>query len=217
MTLEPTPPSLQSTPPSLNSPTATAPASSAPASSALGTRVRNTLIALTAVILVVLIFFGLRTQTQVPTLASLVGRSLPLEEALANERPTLIEFYADWCTSCQAMVPTVAAIEEEYGDRLNVVMLNVDNDKWLPEVLRYHVDGIPHFEFLDGQGQAIAATLGQQPRSMMAANVAALLTGDRLPYAKLSGQTSSFEAGLGLSAGATDPRSHGNLSPGPSL
>jgi hypothetical protein len=88
-------------------------------------------------------------------------------------------------------------------------MLNVDNNKWLPEVLRYRVDGIPHFVFLNPTGNAIAQTIGEQPLAIMEANLDALIADAPLPYAYATGQTSSFEASVSTSA-SNDPRSHGS-------
>lgn len=175
----------------------------------LAKRLRNLLIALVAIILSVSLVLGLKTETGSASLASLAESSTPLEVALANGKPTLMEFYANWCTSCQAMAKDMSELEDEYGDRLNFVMLNVDNSKWLPELLRYRVDGIPHFVFLSAAGEAIASTIGEQPRSIMAANLEALSNGSPLPHVAGRGQVSRVEAPLAPRPTADDPRSHG--------
>jgi thioredoxin-like negative regulator of GroEL len=88
-------------------------------------------------------------------------------------------------------------------------MLNVDNTKWLPEILSYRVDGIPHFVFLGTDGQPVAQAIGEQPRSVMEENLVALASGVALPNAEATGQTSAFSAPVAPSS-AADPRSHGS-------
>ncbi len=173
------------------------------------TRLRNFVIALVAIALSVSIFLGFKTETAPGMLSAMAEEAIPLEVALSNGKPTLMEFYANWCTSCQAMAADLQTLKQEYGDRLNFVMLNVDNTKWLPEVLQYRVDGIPHFVFLDDAGAKIAEAIGEQPRSVMAANLVALTESAPLPYAQASGQTSAFSAPVSPNpASKTDPRSH---------
>lgn len=181
-----------------------------PSTPPLSARLRNFVIVLVAVALSVAIFFGLRTETGSTTLSTIATESVPLDVALSNGKPTLIEFYANWCTSCQAMAPDIAALEEQYGEQVNFVMLNVDNSKWLPEILSYRVDGIPHFVFLAQNGQPIAQTIGEQPKAVMEANLVALAGGEALPHASATtGQTSAFSAPV-KPTGAADPRSHGS-------
>ncbi|MGI0484748.1 thioredoxin family protein [Pantanalinema rosaneae CENA516] len=184
---------------------------STPPESLVSQRVRNIVIAIVAIALSISVFLGFGTETGSGLLTEMAETSVPFNVALSNGKPTLMEFYANWCTSCQAMAPDLQALKQQYGDRVNFVMLNVDNSKWLPEILSYRVDGIPHFVFLGKDGKDIAQAIGEQPRSIMEANLVALTTGDELPYAQASGQTSAFAAPVSTpKASASDPRSHGS-------
>lgn len=178
--------------------------------SALATRLRNLAIVLVAVVLSSAIFFGLQTGNSASSLGAMAVAATPLETALSNDKPTLMEFYADWCTSCQAMAKDMGELKQQYDDRVNFVMLNVDNSKWLPEMLHYRVDGIPHFVFLNPQGEAIASTIGEQPHSIMAANLDALVAESDLPYAQTRGRVSEVEALVAPQASPDDPRGHGS-------
>ena len=171
---------------------------------------RNILIAITAVSLSVALFLGLQTEVSSSSIEAQVKASTPLDVALSNGKPSLTEFYADWCTSCQAMAGDLAEIKQKYGQDVNFVMLNVDNTKWLPEILRYRVDGIPHFVFMDQAGEAIAESIGEQPRSILEADLDALIANNPLPYTYSSGQVSQFEAPVSTqTSNSDDPRSHG--------
>ncbi|MGP0127993.1 MAG: thioredoxin family protein [cyanobacterium endosymbiont of Rhopalodia musculus] len=173
-------------------------------------RVRNFLIAFVGIALSAAIFFGFQTQANYMSLEVQAEQSVPLTVAYNNGKPTLTEFYANWCTSCQAMASDLAEIKQKYADSVNFVMLNVDNNKWLPEILRYRVNGIPHFVFLNGEGEVTAQTIGKQPSSVMKANLDALLAHKTLPYAASTGQTSIFNVPVNTpSSGQSDARSHG--------
>lgn len=178
-------------------------------------KARNLLIVGVAVVLSVLVVMGVRTQTPAASLETLAAESTPLETALTNEKPSLMEFYANWCTSCQAMAGDMANLRTTYGNDVNFVMLNVDNTKWLPEMLHYRVDGIPHFVYLNNQGEPVTAAIGEQPKTVIASNLDALVAGATLPYQQGVGQTSSLEPATAQSTVTTnaqrsdDPRSHG--------
>lgn len=176
----------------------------------VGQRLRNFLVVMAAVVLAIAVFLGLNTQVPENNLSALAESAVPYDTALANGKPTLMEFYANWCTSCQAMAGDMTQLRETYGDRVNFVMLNVDNSKWLPEMLEYRVDGIPHFVYLDDSGAAISTAIGEQPRLILAENLDALLSHDPLPHEQALGRTSVLEEPISRGAAINDdPRSHG--------
>ena len=62
------------------------------------------------------------------------------DELLKEEKPVLVDFYADWCGPCRMQSPIVDAIAEENSD-VAVAKLNVDD---VPEVAeRFGIASIP--------------------------------------------------------------------------
>jgi thiol-disulfide isomerase/thioredoxin len=175
-----------------------------------GSKLTNIVIAFAAIALAIALFLGLGNETGVASLETQAKQSTPLEIALNNGKPTLTEFYANWCTTCQAMAKDLAQLKKDYNKTVNFVMLNVDNSKWLPEVLKYRVDGIPHFIFINAQGQTIGETIGEQPLTIFRSNLDALIANQELPYSYTSGRVSDFEAPVSpTGSNQDDPRSHG--------
>ncbi|EXB99569.1 Thioredoxin-like protein [Morus notabilis] len=142
------------------------------------------------------------------SLKDLAAVALPYEEALSNGKPTVVEFYADWCEVCRELAPDVYKVEQQYKDRVNFVMLNVDNTKWEQELDEFGVEGIPHFAFLDKDGNEEGNVVGRLPKKYLLENVDALSRGEAsVPHARVVGQYSSAEARKVHQV--VDPRSHG--------
>lgn len=142
------------------------------------------------------------------SLKDLSAAALPYEEALSNGKPTVVEFYADWCEVCRELAPDVYKVEQQYKDSVNFVMLNVDNTRWEQEIDEFGVEGIPHFAFLDREGNEEGNVVGRLPRKYLLENVDALSRGEAsIPHARVVGQYSSAENRKVHQV--VDPRSHG--------
>ncbi|XP_010263823.1 PREDICTED: thioredoxin-like protein HCF164, chloroplastic isoform X2 [Nelumbo nucifera] len=142
------------------------------------------------------------------SLKDLSAAAVPYEEALSNGMPTVVEFYADWCEVCRELAPDVYKVEQQYKDRVNFVMLNVDNTKWEQELDEFGVEGIPHFAFLDREGNEEGNVVGRLPKKYLLENVDALARGEAsVPHARVVGQYSSAESRKVHRV--VDPRSHG--------
>ena len=88
--------------------------------------------------------------------------SIEPEVAFKNDKPTFLEFYAEWCEVCKEMAPKVSALKDEYEKDINFVFLNVDNQKWEKYIRRFDVNGIPQVNLFDKEGNLKFTFIGKQ-------------------------------------------------------
>jgi len=88
--------------------------------------------------------------------------SVDPEIAFTNNKPTFLEFYAEWCEVCKEMAPQVSAFKDEYDKDINFVFLNVDNQKWGNYIEKFSVNGIPQVNLFDKKGNLISTFIGKQ-------------------------------------------------------
>ena len=110
------------------------------------------------------------------TLKTMAQTATPYDVAMANQRPTLIEFYADWCTTCQSLSPTITALHDQWGDRINFVMLNIDDPQWASLVNQFQVNGVPNLTLLDNSHSVTDTFMGNIPKSLLESELTELLS-----------------------------------------
>ena len=88
--------------------------------------------------------------------------SVDPEIAFKNNKPTFLEFYAEWCEVCKEMAPKVSTLKDEYEKDINFVFLNVDNQKWDNYIRQFRVNGIPQVNLFDEKGNLISTFIGKQ-------------------------------------------------------
>ena len=88
--------------------------------------------------------------------------SVDPEIAFKNNKPTFLEFYAEWCEVCQEMAPKLSVLKDEYEENINFVFLNVDNQKWNNYIGKFDVNGIPQVNLFDKEGNLISTFIGKQ-------------------------------------------------------
>jgi thioredoxin 1 len=69
-------------------------------------------------------------------------------DVLRANIPTLVDFHADWCRSCQLLDPVLDELAEGWGDRAQIVKLDVEANPHTAD--RYFVKAIPTLILFDG-------------------------------------------------------------------
>ncbi|MFM7548292.1 MAG: thioredoxin domain-containing protein [Cyanobacteriota bacterium] len=180
-----------------------------PSGGRLGSRERLLLVAIALVLAAALLWLRGGLHPEAP-LEKLARQSPELPVALSNGRPTLVEFYADWCEACRAMAPAMAQLEQRQRGQLDVVLLNVDNPRWQPEIERFEVNGIPQLEFFNAAGEPVGRAIGARSAPELQALGEAVVAGEPLPQLAGVGRISALEqAPTTATATMASPRSHG--------
>jgi len=87
-------------------------------------------------------------------------------EVLKSAEPVLVDFWAEWCGPCKMIAPILDEASNEYGDRLKIVKLNIDDNPETPP--KYNIRGIPTL-MLFKNGGVEATKVGALSKSQLAA------------------------------------------------
>jgi len=132
--------------------------------------------------------------------------SVDPEIAFINNKPTFLEFYAEWCEVCKEMAPQVSAFKDEYEKDINFVFLNVDNQKWANYIQKFAVNGIPQVNLFDKKGNLISTFIGKQDEIKIRESIKNLQKGGK-PYEEII--NSEFSKIQENKNNEVSPRSHG--------
>uniref|UniRef100_A0A7S2V5P4 Thioredoxin domain-containing protein n=1 Tax=Fibrocapsa japonica TaxID=94617 RepID=A0A7S2V5P4_9STRA len=147
-------------------------------------RKNNLLIACSSVLAAVCLFATQRffPPDSLSLLRAMEAESTPLIAVQTNGKPTVVDFYADWCGYCKTMAPSMRTVEKEFAGRVNFVTVNGADPKNADLVYKFKVDGIPHIAFMDGEGYVETAFVGLVPKDVLEEEVDALAKHKALPY-----------------------------------
>ena len=114
-------------------------------------------------------------------LDQLAKNSLLPENALSNGKPTVFEFYADWCEACKEMAPDMIDAKKQNDNKVDIVLLNVDNSRWIDLIEQYDVNGIPKLIFFDDKGVMKGFSLGVRKYNELNEIFISLINNSKLP------------------------------------
>ncbi|MGE5359004.1 MAG: thioredoxin [Bacteroidales bacterium] len=76
---------------------------------------------------------------------------------IKSATPVLIDFWAEWCGPCRRLTPTVEALAKEFGAKVTVGKLNVDENPSVPG--KFNIRGIPTL-LLFKEGKVVESVVG---------------------------------------------------------
>ena len=138
-----------------------------------------------AVVFAIIAFWVTRPESSLQSLSPVSGlmtlkttahEAMSYEVAMTTPKPALLEFYADWCTTCQAMAPTLQSVHHQMKGQVNFVMIDIDDPRQLDQVKQFQVSGVPHLALLDANHAVVETFIGEVPQQVITRRVTDLLS-----------------------------------------
>ena len=66
---------------------------------------------------------------------------MEFNELIKSSKPTLVDFYADWCGPCKVLSPIIEDVIKDLGEGATVLKVNIDNNVDVARM--YQIRSIP--------------------------------------------------------------------------
>ena len=85
-----------------------------------------------------------------------------------DDKLLVVDFFATWCGPCKKLSPTLDEVSEEFGDRVNIVKVDVDESDDL--AMTYGIRSVPTVLFFK-KGQQVDKFVGALPKSEIVSKI----------------------------------------------
>jgi thioredoxin 1 len=91
---------------------------------------------------------------------------------LGNDKPVVVDFWAEWCKPCVMISKSLSELAEEYGDRLVIAKIDADTN---PEAVRtYGVMSMPTL-LVFRKGEVVGSMVGAKPKASLRKSIDQLI------------------------------------------
>lgn len=63
------------------------------------------------------------------------------KEIISSSKPTLVDFFAEWCGPCKMVKPILDDVKTEMGPEVNIIKVDVDRNQSAAQV--YQIRSVP--------------------------------------------------------------------------
>jgi thioredoxin 1 len=95
------------------------------------------------------------------------------QEVLENKGISVVDFWAPWCSPCQAIGPVIEELTKEYAGKIKIGKVNVDENSDLAS--QFNIMSLPSIVFFKN-GEPIKTMVGVQSKDNYKQEIEALIS-----------------------------------------
>lgn len=86
------------------------------------------------------------------------------QKIISDDKPVLVDFFAEWCGPCKTMAPILKQVKDELGDNIKIIKVDVDKNNQIAS--NFGIRSVPTFKLFKS-GKVVWSGSGLQQASQL--------------------------------------------------